>query len=99
MFNVNYEGEIWSYQFINPDGCLNREDRERLIYDSMKVFKEKLKRFETKGENYEGVLRNEGRDELRGNVITRTIDGTIETNGGKKDLSILVLRDFDPSLN
>ncbi len=87
---LTYEGEVWKYVYLNPDGLLSQEDHEHLLWHAIDMEKTQRDQMDLKGDNYEGRLERKDRTCL-GHFAGRRFDATVETNQGKSKLSVLMM--------
>ena len=87
---IEYDGEVWNYVYINPDGILGPEDRRDLLWNVVDMKKRGVDSRELRGEYYEGKLKM-GKKSLLGSFFGTRVDGFVESNKGKSKLSILLI--------
>lgn len=98
MFNLDVDGEIWRYAFVQPDGCLSWNDREHLLRETIRLYKKGDEKLNLKGENYEGRVKK-GKFYTFGVCAGREYQVDLETKKGKRYASILISKIIDSSLN
>lgn len=98
MFKVEYEGETWEYAFAQPDACLTEGGRRDLVRETIRVYKSRSKKADIKGKGFEGQLKKDKVYSF-GSIGGQLYLGKIETDKGKRDVSLLVSKVIDFSLN
>jgi len=99
MFPLEVDGEEYRYVFVDADGgFLNWDDRETLLRETIRLNREGGKSRNVKGEEFEGRIQR-GKFTSYNTFSGRSYEAKLESQKGKKDVSIMVLREIEPSYN
>ncbi len=98
MFRLEVDGELWHYAFVQPDGCLSGEDREHLLSESVRAYRNGEKRRNIRGKEFEGMVVS-GEFYTLGACSGRLYEAEFETPKGKRKASIIFAEPIDPSFN
>ncbi|MBI5803698.1 hypothetical protein HY450_00475 [Candidatus Pacearchaeota archaeon] len=91
MFPLEVDGESWGYVFVEPDACLNWEDRENFLRETVRLDREGEDSHNVKGEYFEGKI-TRGKYCVFGQFSGVLYEAELETNKGKRFPSTLVMR-------
>jgi len=96
---VPYNGEVWSYVFVNPDifGVSN-QDRSHLVWNMIDLHKKHEDSRDVKGEDYEGRITKE-KSAVMGSLCGALFGAELDTPKGKRKPKIMLLDKVDASLN
>ncbi len=93
-----YKGKVWEYIYLNPNGTLNEEDREILIWNMIDMHTRGKGKRDVKGENYKAEIKR-GKYATLESFAGQSFDIILETNKGKSKMSTLLIDRVNPSLN
>jgi hypothetical protein len=96
--SVDVDGQDWRYVFTNPDGCLKHQDRQHLVSETIRLYRDGKNRRRIKGRGFEGELR-------KGKYVSFNSWGGVEylakleTDKGDVKAGLMVIEKIDPSMN
>ncbi len=99
MRTLEYEGSLYELLFLDTDSALTDGDRIGICMSAVKMNHDKKARSKIRGDNYEGIMRTDGKFYMLGVWGGTKYDTRIETNHGKRDLSVLLIKRINASLN
>lgn len=85
--------------FLRGDPRLVEEVRLEILVEAAEMFLGKERKRKVKGDDYEGVLRTEGKYAVIGCHSGQEFYATLDTRFGKSEISFLVSKYHDPRLN
>jgi len=94
-----HRGPTWRTAFLKTDSAMSEEDRLKIRIQMADMFVDKKDRIKVKGDGYEGVIKTDGKYVMLGAFGGIQVDGELETNHGKRKLSVILAEPIDASLN
>ncbi len=85
-----YKGWIGNYFFLETSGAISIEDRVNLARNAFEMYVDKEWERDVEGDNFEGVIRTEGKIEYLVNFGGQRFDVDVDTSNGRSNLSFLV---------